>query len=102
LPHFRTKINCGGEESIFAQASNEDQKSRRVWQERYEMVIGVLFSGILAGLMATTGALFFGMPLWFALLLYPIIGVVGALAFIGFALTRGDARSQSELTKFAI
>ena len=53
------------------------------------MVIGVLVSGILMGILATFGALIFGLPLWAAVLLYPVCGAFGSVGFILFALLRG-------------
>lgn len=53
------------------------------------MVIGVLLSGIVSGLAMTLGALMMGLPLWLAVLLYPVVGAFGAVAFIGFVFTVG-------------
>lgn len=52
------------------------------------MVMGVLFSGIFTGLAVSLGALSFGLPIWIAVLLYPVLGTAGAIGFIGFALNR--------------
>lgn len=41
------------------------------------MVIGVMLSGILSGLVAMVSALMSGFPMWLALLLYPLGGLVG-------------------------
>lgn len=56
------------------------------------MVIGVLSSGIFTGLFATIATLSFGLPLWVAILLYPIVGTAGAVAFISMTVTRGKRR----------
>lgn len=52
------------------------------------MVIGVVFSGVLAGFAGVVWALAAGLPLLLALTMYPIVGVVGALACISVILHR--------------
>lgn len=46
------------------------------------MAIGVVISGIITGLFAVIGALTAGLPIWAAALLYPLMGTLGAVAFI--------------------
>jgi predicted branched-subunit amino acid permease len=65
------------------------------------MVIGILFSGILTGLLATIAALSFGMPLWVAIIVYPIVGTAGAVGFIGMTLAREKSDEAEVSTKFA-
>jgi len=65
------------------------------------MVIGVMVSGILAGLVATIGSFSIGFPLWVALILYPVMGTLGAVAFIAFALSREKAKQGQELPRFS-
>ncbi|WP_211215441.1 hypothetical protein [Pseudorhodobacter ferrugineus] len=50
--------------------------------------MGIMFSGIFTGLVVSIGALSFGLPLWVAVMLYPILGTMGAIGFIGFVLSR--------------
>lgn len=65
------------------------------------MVIGIFLSGILAGLLGTIGGLTFGLPLWAALLLYPVFGTLGAFGFISIALAKGEDIGQREMPEFA-
>ena len=65
------------------------------------MVIGILFSGILAGLFATVGALSFGLPIWAAILLYPLAGTVGAMGFVALAMSRPIFLNSASSTEFA-
>ena len=65
------------------------------------MVIGILFSGILAGLLATIGAITFGLPIWAAVLLYPAAGVCGAMGFVGLAMMRPVFRENPTTVEFA-
>ncbi|MGO4908379.1 hypothetical protein ACEN2J_08615 [Pseudorhodobacter sp. W20_MBD10_FR17] len=57
------------------------------------MVIGVLLSGIVFGVFATLASLLMGAPLWAAILLYPVVGVFGAAAFITMAVLRSRVQS---------
>jgi hypothetical protein len=67
-----------------------------------EMVIGVLFSGIFSGLLAAVGALFMGLPIWSAVLLYPFVGVFGAVAFIGLTLLREKPAHSGVTAEYAV
>jgi hypothetical protein len=66
------------------------------------MVIGVLFTGILAGLLGTIGALTLGAPLWLAALLYPLVGTIGSVGFISFVLPRKKFSSIESGAQFVI
>jgi|GEM_PF-2390267 len=61
------------------------------------MVIGVVVSGIIAGLVATIGSFSVGFPLWAALILYPVVGTLGAVAFIAYALSSKKAKQSQAL-----
>lgn len=65
------------------------------------MVIGVLASGILAGLFGVIAALITGFPLWSAILLYPILGTVAACGFIAVAATRHEDTVRGEAREFS-
>ena len=68
------------------------------------MVIGVLFFGIATGLVATIAALFTSLPIWLAILLYPVVGTCGAAGFIGFLLLRekiAGRKGRKPLAKLA-
>jgi hypothetical protein len=65
------------------------------------MVIGVMFSGIVAGMAATIGGLLFGLPVWLAVVLYPAAGALGAIAFIGLAFSRAATTNRSVSSGFA-
>lgn len=65
------------------------------------MVIGLLLTGIVTGLAASTVGLFFGSPLWLAILLYPVAGTCGVMGFVGFALTRKEIGEDTASTIFA-
>lgn len=65
------------------------------------MVIGVVFSGIFTGLAMTIGALALGLPLWLAILLYPVVGTFGAIGFIGLALGREKTGTSKVSPSFA-
>lgn len=65
------------------------------------MVIGILFSGILAGLFATIGALTLGFPIWAAILVYPLAGMLGAMGFVSLAMARPKFRSPEIAAEFA-
>lgn len=65
------------------------------------MVIGVLLSGFLSGLFGTILALTAGFPLWVAILLYPMLGTLGAVGFITFAMTRSTDRVRADMPEFA-
>lgn len=47
------------------------------------MAIGVVLTGIVAGIFAVIGALTVGWPVWVAAVLYPAVGTIGALGFVG-------------------
>lgn len=65
------------------------------------MVIGILLSGIMAGLIATIGALTLGFPIWAAILLYPLVGTFGAMGFVGLAMTRPRLRKTPAKAELA-
>lgn len=65
------------------------------------MVIGVMFSGIVTGLAATIGALVLGFPLWLAVGLYPVVGTLGALGYIGLAFSRWKTGRHDVSPRFA-
>ncbi|SEN32415.1 hypothetical protein SAMN05216227_101145 [Pseudorhodobacter antarcticus] len=65
------------------------------------MVIGILVSGIIAGLFATIGSLTFGLPIWAAVLLYPVAGSLGAVGFIVFAMARMSQKEPQPAVVFA-
>lgn len=50
------------------------------------MVIGMMFSGIVAGMGGLLLSLLAGHPVLIALLMYPAAGLVGVLLFLAFAL----------------
>ena len=52
------------------------------------MAIGMMFSGVVAGLLAVVGTLFAGHSLWLALALSPLVGVLAALGFLIVAIMR--------------
>lgn len=61
------------------------------------MVIGIVFAGILAGLLASLGTLTAGMSIWVALLLYPFAGTLGALAMIAWLSNRHVVSNPHDL-----
>lgn len=65
------------------------------------MVIGIVFSGIVAGLVAAIGALSMGLPLWFAIMMYPIIGTLGAIGYISVAMSREKFSDHVVQAEFA-
>lgn len=65
------------------------------------MIIGVLFSGIIAGVLGTVGALALGLPLWIAIMLYPIIGTLGSIGFISVSLPRDTSAPAEASVEFA-
>jgi hypothetical protein len=63
------------------------------------MVIGFLLTGIVVGLVSAIGALVMGLPIWAAILLYPVGGALGGLAAAMFAIllepvTRSKVRAE--------
>lgn len=64
------------------------------------MVIGVILSGILAGAFGTLGALTMGLPLWIAILLYPIVGTIGSISFISVSIRRDEEESVQQSNRF--
>lgn len=62
------------------------------------MVIGIVFAGILAGFLATVGALTAGLSIWVAALLYPFAGTLGALAMIAVVASRQSHPDRFDLT----
>ncbi len=58
-------------------------------------------SGILAGLIATIGSFSLGFPLWLALVMYPVMGTLGAVAFIAVALSREKVKSRQVSAKLS-
>ena len=65
------------------------------------MVIGVILSGIMAGVLGTVGALTMGLPLWGAILLYPIVGTIGSISFISVSMRRGEEENAQRSNGFA-
>lgn len=63
------------------------------------MVIGILFSGIIVGLIATISTLAMGLPVWAAVLLYPISGIIGSIGFISVVISRERFRSPKATGK---
>jgi hypothetical protein len=66
------------------------------------MVIGVLLSGIIFGLFAALGTLMMGAPLWLAIILYPLIGSLGSMGFIGLAFLRSQPSGRGAVGEFAV
>lgn len=52
------------------------------------MVFGMMVSGVMAGSLGAIWALFHEFPLLLVPVFYMAIGIVGACAFLGFALLR--------------
>ncbi|MDN5787428.1 hypothetical protein [Pseudorhodobacter sp.] len=65
------------------------------------MVVGVMFSGFVAGLLGVVASLTAGAPIWIAVLLYPLLGTVGAIGFVAIALARQSTKQAPELLEFA-
>lgn len=66
------------------------------------MVIGIVLSGIVSGLFGVITALISGLSIWTALALYPVVGLLGAMAFIAYAAIHGDDESELEFGELAI
>jgi hypothetical protein len=49
------------------------------------MAIAIILLGMLSGLVSVIGALLVGAPIWVALLIYPLAGVVSAAIVVAFA-----------------
>jgi len=49
------------------------------------MAITIILLGMLSGLVSVIGALLVGAPIWVALLIYPLAGVVSAAIVVAFA-----------------
>lgn len=62
------------------------------------MVIGVMFSGVLAGLSGVAWALAAGFPLLVALMCYPAVGAFGAVAILTLVLLR--IRDEGDFSPF--
>ncbi|WP_149141836.1 hypothetical protein [Gemmobacter caeruleus] len=60
------------------------------------MAIGVMISGILSGLTGVVWMLLAGHPVLLALLCYPLLGFLGAAAFIALTLSRGVSLTTPE------
>ncbi len=58
------------------------------------MVVGMLLTGVVAGIAGVIWSLIAGQGILMALLAYPAVGILGALVFLGFAMSRGLAVSQ--------
>ncbi len=50
------------------------------------MAVAVILLGMLSGLASVMAALIFGAPLWVALLVYPLAGVLSVGVFVAFAV----------------
>lgn len=48
------------------------------------MAIAIILLGMLSGLVSVIGALLVGAPIWAALLLYPVAGLVSAAVVVLF------------------
>lgn len=59
------------------------------------MAIGVMLSGIFSGLSGVIWMLVAGHPVLLALICYPVLGLVGALAFIMLATLRHMLPAQA-------
>lgn len=66
-----------------------------------KMVICILFSGIISGLLAVLAGLLFGFPIWFSVLLYPVVAICGAAGFISLALSLQNGPAGSSNHGFA-
>jgi len=54
------------------------------------MTVGLMFSGIIMGVLGVLWALSAGVPVVLALLLYPVAGSIGALGFLAVHLLQPD------------
>lgn len=52
------------------------------------MVIGSILSGFFTGLCAVIMGLTYGLPIWLVVLLYPVVGTAGSVAFVARAVSR--------------
>lgn len=52
------------------------------------MVIGLAFSGVVAGVLGAAWAAAAGMPLLLVLSVYPVAGICGSFLFLMFAFLR--------------
>tara|TARA_R110002094_G_scaffold111901_1_gene108659 strand:- start:30 stop:251 length:222 start_codon:yes stop_codon:yes gene_type:complete len=55
------------------------------------MLVGAILSGLYAGFCAIIIGVNFGLPLWGIILLYPIAGSLGCLAFIARSMLRSGS-----------
>ncbi|MDZ4094363.1 MAG: hypothetical protein U1D35_05565 [Paracoccaceae bacterium] len=58
------------------------------------MVVGMMLSGVAAGIAGVSWAVFAGLSLPLILLLYPVVGIMGALAFLALALVLPCAHDE--------
>jgi hypothetical protein len=57
------------------------------------MLAGMLIASIFSGVLASGAAVVLGLPVWAALLAYPLAGTLGLMVFGGIVgLARTDAR----------
>lgn len=70
------------------------------------MVFGMMVSGVMAGFAGAIWALFHELPLLLVLVFYMAVGIIGACAFLGFALLRpcrkADAPSMTFPSKISV
>lgn len=61
------------------------------------MAIAIILLGMLSGLVSVIGALLVGAPIWAALLLYPVAGVVsaGVVVLLGSMAPRTESIATS-------
>lgn len=58
------------------------------------MVVGMLLSGVAAGLLGVFWSLVAGQGILMALIAYPAAGIMGSLVFLAVAMTRALSVSQ--------
>ncbi|QCO56116.1 hypothetical protein EOK75_10470 [Pseudorhodobacter turbinis] len=66
------------------------------------MIIGILFAGILLALGTMIAALVAGFPIWLALMLYPVVGTIGAMGFVALALLLKKRDDADDMTACAV
>jgi uncharacterized oligopeptide transporter (OPT) family protein len=66
------------------------------------MVIGIVLSGIVTGLVGAITALISGFSIWAAIALYPVVGTLGAMAFIAYAVIHRDDEPEIDFGDLAI
>lgn len=66
------------------------------------MAVGMLLSGIVAGLVGVVWSLVAGQGILMALIAYPAAGILGSLVFLAVAMTRALGVSRQSEVMLAV